>query len=126
MNESRSATFADLIKKPVRSKTLTLKVPGDDGEEQELTLTVRAIGQRDYDALLALHPPTKAQKADGDSYNIETFCPALLARSLVDPVITDEEAIEIWTSDAWSRGELTALFFACVDVNNKGLDIPFT
>lgn len=126
MHESRAATFTDLIKKPVRSKTLTMKVPGDDGEEQELTLRVRAIGQQAYDALLAENPPTKKQKDSGDSYNIDTFCPALISLSLVEPTITVEEAKELWSSEAWSRGELTELFFACVNVNNQGLDIPFT
>ena len=123
----RPATLSDLLNKPVRSKTLTMKVPSEEeGEEQELTVKVRAIGQRAYDALLGEHPPTKKQKDNGDSYNIETFCPALISLSLVEPRITFEEASELWASEAWSRGELTGLFFTCVEVNNKGLDIPFT
>lgn len=126
MLEPRIATFTDLLKKPVRSKTLTLKMPGDDGEEQELTIKVRSIGQRAYDDLLAEHPPSRKQKDNGDSYNMDTFCPALIAASMVAPEITKEEATELWTSEAWSRGELSELFFACVEVNNKGLDIPFT
>ena len=122
----RPATLSDLLNKPVRSKTLTIKVPGEDGEEQELTVKVRAIGQRAYDALLGEHPPTKKQKDNGDSYNVETFCPALIALSLVEPTLTFDEASELWSSDTWSRGELSGLFFSCVEVNNKGLDIPFT
>lgn len=122
----RPATFTDLVKKPVRTKTITMKVPGDDGEEQELTLKVRAVGQQVYDSLLAEHPPNKKQKENGDSYNVETFCPALISKSLVEPVLTNDEALELWASETWSRGELTQLFFACVEVNNKGLDIPFT
>ena len=50
-----------------------------------MTVKVRAIGQRAYDALLGDHPPTKKQKDNGDSYNIETFCPALISQSLVEP-----------------------------------------
>ena len=123
---TRPATLTDLLNKPVRAKTLTLKVPGEDGEEQELTVKVRAIGQRAYDALLGEHPPTKKQKDNGDSYNVETFCPALIALSLVEPKITFDEATELWVSETWSRGELSGLFFSCVEVNNKGLDIPFT
>jgi len=124
---TRAATLTDLLNKPVRSKTITLKVPGsENGDIDELTVKVRAIGQRAYDALLAEHPPTKKQKDGGDSYNIETFCPALISSSMVEPEITFDEATEIWGSEAWSRGELTELFFACVEVNNKGLDIPFT
>ena len=123
---TRPATLSDLLNKPVRSKTLTIKVPGEDGEEQELTVKVRAIGQRAYDALLGEHPPTKKQKDNGDSYNVETFCPALISLSLVEPTLTFDEASELWSSDTWSRGELSGLFFSCVEVNNKGLDIPFT
>jgi hypothetical protein len=124
---TRPATLADLLSKPVRSKTLTMKVPlGADGELEELTVRVRAIGQRSYDSLLSEHPPTKKQKENGDSYNVETFCPALISQSLAVPTVSYEEALELWTSELWSRGELSELFFACVEVNSKGLDIPFT
>jgi hypothetical protein len=123
----RTATFTDLLNKPVRAKTITLKVPlGEDGEVEELQVKVRAIGQRAYDALLGEHPPTKKQKEGGDSYNVETFCPALISQSMVEPSITFEEATELWTAETWSRGELSELFFTCVEVNSKGLDIPFT
>jgi hypothetical protein len=125
----RPATFTDLLHKPVRSKALTIKVPEseeDNAEIVELTVRVRARGQKAYDDLLAAHPPTKKQKDQGDVYNVETFCPALLSECVVEPKISMEEATELWTSDTWSRGELSELFFACVDVNSKGLDIPFT
>jgi hypothetical protein len=118
---SRQATFADLISKPSRKKVIALQMP--DGEMQ---IQVQAISSKEYDDLLAAHPPTKTQKADGSAYNTDTFPPALLAKSLCEPKITDEEATEIWNSEQWSRGELSELFYGCVEVNAKGLDVPFT
>lgn len=125
----RPATFTELLHKPVRSKTITLHLPPSEEDPEgsvEVTVRVRAMGQKAYDDLLAAHPPTKKQRDDGDVYNVDTFCPALLAGCMVEPKVTVEEATELWTSDTWSRGELSGLFFACVDVNSKGLDIPFT
>ena len=35
------------------------------------------------------------------------------------------DAKEIWESEEWSRGDLMVLFRNAVDLNNRGLDIPF-
>jgi len=114
------ASVAQLLKKPVRTKLIPLKL-GDD----EVQVKVKAIGAQDYDDLLSKHPPTHKQKADGNVYNMDTFAPELLALSMIEPEISREEARELWASPDWSRGELMDLFFGCVEVNNKGLDVPF-
>lgn len=122
----RAATFDELLKKPARTKDLVLKVPADDNGVLELVVTLRAIGSKAYDDMLAGHPPTREQKADGASYNSDTFAPALISACSVSPSLTVDEARQIWESDEWSRGELMELFMGCVEVNNKGLDVPFT
>lgn len=115
------ASVAQLLKKPVRTKLVHMNL----GDER-YSIRVKALGAKAYDELLAKHPPTKAQKAEGGVYNMDTFAPALLTECMIEPEISKEEATELWTSPDWSRGELLDLFFSCVEVNNKGLDVPFT
>jgi hypothetical protein len=122
MAERRDATLEELLSKPPRTKELILRVPGD----VELVVRLQAIGAARYDELLAEHPPTKQQKTDGMTHNPDTFPPALIAECLVTPHMNVEEATQLWTDPAWSRGELSELFYGCVEVNSKGLDVPFT
>ena len=123
---SRRATFEMLVKKPRLEREVPVKIPGDYGEQQEVVMLFRAIGARDYDRLLTRHPPTTEQRADGLSYNLNSFGPALIARVCIDPEMSEEQAGEIWNSADWGRGEVMSLFSAAVDLCNRGLDIPFT
>lgn len=122
----RAATLDELLKKPARTKEVTLKLSGEDGSVHEVFIRLKALGSQAYDDLLAEHPPTAEQKKEGSTYNADTFAPALIAACAVEPSMTTSEAKQIWTSDEWSRGEVTELFFACVEVCSKGLDVPFT
>lgn len=122
----RPATFSDLRNKPSRTKEVVLAVPDADGNVVELVFTMRAIGSKGYDTLVSVHPPTGEQKKEGAGYNPDTFGPALISACSLDPKLTPNEAKELWDSDEWSRGEVMALFTAAVEVNSKGLDVPFT
>jgi hypothetical protein len=119
-------TYDQLVKKRHQEKEVLIKIPGDDGEEVEMSMLFRAIGAREYDRLLTRHPPTTEQKLQNASYNLDTFGPALIARVCVDPEMTESDVSTIWNSDDWNRGEVMSLFSAAVEVCNKGLDIPFT
>jgi len=123
---SRRATFEQLVKKRHHEREVPIKIPGDDGEPIEVTMLFRAIGARDYDRLLGKHPPNTEQRAQGQSYDINTFGPALIARVCVDPEMSEQDAQTIWNSADWGRGEVMSLFGAAVEICNKGLDIPFT
>jgi hypothetical protein len=122
------ATIDQLLKKPQRVKTIPVAIQTDDGGIVEVAMRVRAIGSSEYDALLAEYPPTAKQKKDDPNtpYNPETFPPALIAACAAEPTMTVEQAEEIWKSEHWSRGELTTLFFGCMEVNARGLDVPFS
>lgn len=121
------ATVGQLLKKPARTKDVTLTVPDDADKPVELTITLRAIGSTTYDEIVSKHPPTAKQKKDDSAtFNIDTFAPALMAACCIEPALTDDEAKELWASDQWSRGELMQLFLGCVEVNSSGLDVPFT
>jgi len=115
------ATLDQLLKKPPRTATVEVTVDGG-----KATMLFRALGAKAYDDLLAEHPPTKKDKEDGGVWNGDTFPPALIAASSMDPKISVEEATEVWTSPDWSRGELYDMFSRLVRLNQEGLDIPFT
>lgn len=124
--DSKAATL-DLLKGKSRATTeFTLYMTDDDNEQVEVTLKFQAIGMREYDKLVAKHPPKPDQRADGASFNIDTFAPALIAAVSVDPEMSAEDAKEIWESPGWSRGDLMVLFRNAVELNNRGLDIPFS
>lgn len=124
--QAQRATLTDLLKKPARTKEVTVRSVDDGGNEVELTIVFRSIGSRAYDALLTKHPATREQKKDGHSWNIDTFPPALIAASSSDPQISHEDAVQLWESDDWSSGELMGLFVAAMKLNGEGLDVPFT
>ena len=111
---AKRATVADLLGKPRRTREVKL---GDS------VIVFGAIGSKAYDDLVAKHPPDKGDKEA--SWNGETFPPALIAASSVDPVIDEDTAVQLWESDSWSRGELMDLFTGVVKLNVEGLNTPF-
>jgi len=119
---ARTATLEDLVHKPVRTKELTLPI----GEDDAVTLKLRAINTVVYDKLIAEHPPTKEQKAEGSHYNLDTFGPVLLATCTLEPAMTAEDAVALWNSEDWSRGELLDWFMGCMELCNAGMKVPFT
>ena len=121
---SKAATL-DLLK---GKKRATVEFPlylDNDGEQTEVNIKFKAIGSQEYDKLVSKHPPKAEQRVDGANFNIDTFAPALIAACSVEPEMSVEDAKEIWESPEWSRGDLMVLFRNAVDINNRGIDIPF-
>ncbi len=116
----KKATLQDLLEKSRRSKTIRLG--GDTGPG----IRFQALGSKEYDDLIAEHPPTAKQKKEDASWNPDTFAPALIAACSVDPKISEDDATKIWESESWSRGELMDLFVQIQQLNAEGLDVPFT
>jgi hypothetical protein len=123
---SKRATLDQLVNKPRSTTEFSLFLNDGNGGSNEVTLKYQAIGMRAYDRLVSKHPPKPEQRADGNSFDIDSFAPALIAACSVDPEISPTEAKEIWDSDDWSRGDVMVLFRNAVELNNRGLDIPFS
>lgn len=125
MSNTKRATIARLKAKAPRQKIVEVEIPtGDaDGSVEKAELLFRSIGSKEYDQLVTSFPPTPAQRKDGANYNIDKFAPALLARVIVDPEMTDEEAEELWSSEAWNRGELFNLFTEAVALCLTGVQV---
>lgn len=123
---SKRATLDQLKSKPRATTEFSIYLSNGNGEQSEVTLKYQSIGMREYDRLVSKHPPKPEQRVDGASFDIDTFAPALISAVCVEPEITPSDAKEIWDSPDWSRGDLMVLFRNAVDLNNRGLDIPFS
>jgi len=118
---AKRATFALLRDKRPAEREFTIKL----GEES-VSFLFRAIGAIEYDKLITACRPTLEQKAEGATYNPDTFAPKLLARVSIEPAMTEDEWRELWTGPAWSRGETGDIFFAAVQLCSRGLDVDPT
>lgn len=125
-DEEAPSKLHQLLHKAPTSKTLPLFFTDEEGEQHEIELKFVSIGAKAYDKLAAKHPPTAEQRLEGNSFNTETFAPALIAACCVDPIMSEAEAKQLWNSDTWSRGDRLSIYRAAVEVNNTGMDIPFS
>lgn len=123
---AKRATIDELIHKPRATTEFSLFLADGEGGVREVTMKYQAIGMRNYDKLVAKHPPKPDQRAEGASFDMDTFAPALIAACSVEPELTVEDARAIWESDTWSRGDVMVLFRNAVELNNRGLDVPFS
>jgi hypothetical protein len=119
-SKADKSRLLDKLKNKKR-KTAELVVMVND---EPITLKFQAISAVELDKLRAKHPPTKAQQAQNQGINFESFQPALVAATLVDPEMSEDEAREMWTSDYWSAGELAQIFETASEVCLTGLDVP--
>jgi hypothetical protein len=124
--EEAPSKLHQLLHKAPTTKTLPLFFEDEEGEKHEIELKFVSIGAKAYDKLAAKHPPTVEQRLEGSTFNTETFAPALIAACCVDPEMSETEAKQLWNSDTWSRGDRLSIYRAAVEVNNAGMDIPFS
>lgn len=115
---SKRATLEMLRDKKRREKEFFYLLNGE-----EVSFQYRAISAKEYDRLLTECPPNTEQRAAGSTYNINNFAPALLAKVIIEPEITEDQWEEIWRSPEWNRGELMTLFGEAVDLCNTGLQL---
>lgn len=95
-----------------------------DGEQVEIV--VEALTNREFDDLLAKHPKRRSKEEDDMiGANSKTFPPALFAKSVKDPDLTEEQWGDIWTSEEWSPGELGHLLNLVMNTTSRGFDVPF-
>lgn len=97
----------------------------------------RAIPQKVLRKLMLDHPPTEDQKAEFKAelakterpegaletelpYNTDTYPPALLEKTLVEPKMSaDEISDQIWNNDEWSESEKQVLFNQALELINR-------
>jgi len=58
----------------------------------EVTFRFRKIPDKEYSDLVAAHP----SEDEDEAWNADTFPPALVAASCIDPAMSDEDVAELW------------------------------
>jgi hypothetical protein len=101
-----------------KRREVSLNVSIDD-EGTTAPFLFRALKRTEYRALLDDHPASE----EGADWNTDTFAPALIAASAVDPVITIEQATQMW--DEWEAGEMGRMFLACWQLNEQLAGVGF-
>lgn len=91
-----------------------------------VTFTFKSIGRFNYDELVKNNEPSDEEKKGGADFSADTFPPELISASCVEPEITLEDAVTIFTSPDWNGAELRKLFFAAMDANVETGDIPLS
>lgn len=92
--------------------------------DASVTLRFRSIGRRGYDTLVEDHQVSDEgrQRAQDEGkpvppYEVDTFAPALVAASCVEPLMSVEEVLELW--ETWNTAELMELWVAALEVNTQ-------
>lgn len=93
---------------------------------------LRAMTRPAWRAFIADHPPRKDDETgeldERDRYvgiNSETFYPALVRTSVVDPVMTDDEW-RLLLDEALTDRQFDALSNAAWELNRRDVDVPFS
>ncbi|WNI16907.1 hypothetical protein [Actinacidiphila sp. ITFR-21] len=87
----------------------------------EVEFRFRYIGDRAYQDLLAAHPPADHKEA----FDPASFPPALIAASCIDPVMTEDQARELF--EVVNEGQIKKLFDAAWDAHNDAPEaVPFS
>jgi len=88
-------------------------------------VTFRALPGSEYKELVRAHPPNEADQAEHQKlhgvpaeFDVETFAPALISASCVEPKMTEAEASSL-PSLGWSGAEFNRLFQLALMVNSS-------
>jgi len=90
--------------------------------DESQVFTFQGIGDKNWSDLLAAHAPREG-KEDEENFNPETFAPALLAASSVEPKMTEDQVKRLF--DNFTLTQRNTLFAAAYSANTRGVDIPF-
>ena len=104
--------------------------------EASIKFRVQSIGRKKLEKLMSQHPPTETDieqinkakelaEAQGDDsmknatleWSPDTFPVALIAKSVVEPELTEQELTDWLGEDTWNQSEIQELFAAALEVN---------
>lgn len=105
---------------PARALAAQLKEVRQEAQDAEVPFTLRYIGDKAYSDLIAAHP----SQEEGQLFDAQTFPRALIVAACVDPVMTSEEAAELF--EVLNQGEIDKLANAAWDVHTSVDIAPFS
>lgn len=88
-----------LVEKQAKDAHTALAEAKKDYDAHTVTLRFQALEQQQLETLLAEHPPTEQDEADGAEFDSGTFMPALIAAASLDgmPVEAAARYLKTWT-----------------------------
>lgn len=110
----------------IAERILLLK---EQAQATEVEFVFAGIGRRAYTDLRLKHPPTDEQKSEAEEqgltaeFNSDTFPPALLAASCVEPTGT---SLDWWARkyDEWTVGQVSRIWSACLAAQVGVAEVP--
>src|SRR5689334_19183457 len=87
----RAATFSDLTRKPRRTMVFTINTVDEDGQDLALEIKYQALSAKEYDELVAAHPPKPKDRDKGFSFDVDGFAPALISAVALSPRLSVEQ-----------------------------------
>lgn len=112
------AEYADAIETLARARAELVERDGI------VRVWMRSLAPHAYDHLLAAHPPEKQHREQAKAmggiatFNPDTFPAALIAASLVEPALSEDEVRSLYDDPEWSTGDLTAMFNEALRLNS--------
>ncbi|MGW6739726.1 hypothetical protein ACWGDX_03085 [Streptomyces sp. NPDC055025] len=97
-----------------------IKALREQMQKAETEFRFRAIGARAWSDLVAAHP----SKNPNEGWDPQTFPRALVSACCVDPVMTPEQADQLF--EVLNEGQRTELMQAAYDVNAEATSLPFS
>jgi hypothetical protein len=91
-------------------------------ERSEKEFTFQGVGQRGYFDLKKAHPPKEEDVRNGTDVHMETFAPALIAASSLEPKVTEAQAKKML--DRFPLGEFQKLFDTAFAANGQVVGTP--
>jgi hypothetical protein len=106
-----------LASERVAAAKATVKAVEAEIEASERTFTFQGLGQREWQDLKRQHPPTEEQRERGHDSNMETYAPALIAATSLDPKISVEQATRLL--ERLPIAEAEKLYEAALNANGQ-------
>jgi hypothetical protein len=86
--------------------------------DAEVEFVFRGLGRPTWRKMVADHPPTDTQRAEGADFNVDTFPFEAMAASLVDPAMTADQVREL--EEHLDEVQFSTLWSACIRANVGG------
>lgn len=123
--------YEEALRSEVRSPRLLNEVPASvtladehatlvaEAEATAVNVTLRALGRKEWRALVAAHPPRDGNEDDKQvGVNEDSFKDPLILSSIVDPALTEDDL------DMLSEADSDQLYLLCWALNRLPVDGP--
>lgn len=106
-----------------------IRVLEDEARESEVEFVFEGLGRGEFATLQAAHPATAELKAELGveelEWNPDTFPPALMAASCVEPAELRGDVAEFTEiNQTWSNGQVARIWMACLTANSAVAQSP--